>query len=805
MAELKIRVGAAVGTDFTTVFRPLVRAAKDARRQVQEELNSLSPNRRVAYGFYKELVDGARQARRVIEDILGDIRFGGVGGGIGTGRTPYSPAVNAARAAVNEQREAARRADRERREQERQEARRRRQQERDNERYGRVLNRLSGVGVQIAGLDGVRQKFEDLAKSAKEGLDLRTLAAEAERELNRVGRAAARAALGLDDSKQPRRNFAYRMGYWAMQNFSPTVPMLSVGRRVMSDIAGGAGLRLDIGGMVASHVSAEQLATQISASGYDPYATEGPNARRVDPRELMAQASEIANTIAMSPNAVLEGLDTFTALSGDLQLGRDLLLELGTIARATGASFEDIMAAAGNAANVIEDGADKAEILRATMAAAAGQGKLGAVEIKDMAVQMAGLAAAASQYSGSSQENIVLMGAIAQEARQRGGAKSAAQAATAVGSLTATFTKGARVQAFQDAGIAVHGADGKIRNIEEIILESLARTGGDSVAMGKLFSEANARRGVLGFEAIYREAGGGQAGLKAVSAEFERLKKAAMSSTEIQESFARSLETLEARSQLFQNAMGDIVSGMADRVLPRLLEMQPQAERLMLAFADIVAWAVDNPFKAVAAALGASIAKAGIEQVIRVGIEDVFSGYSRAAGMAGGVGVLGNLTAGLVIASVAVTAMRVGMMEIDNMIDKKVERERASMAADIEAGNVSRKARAEIERTGRLSPEMRAELQAALQAARASLELEKRGGDKGLLEKIVAGASYIVSPEARERDTAAYVERYVNLDKSIRELERMLGGTLRVEVVNQAVPAPAAPSVQDLPRTGPGN
>lgn len=804
MADLKIRVGAALDTNFSQVFRPMVRAAKDARRQVQDELNSLSPNRRVAYGFYKELVDGARQARRVIEDILAGVRIGGgVGGGFGGGLgalgAPYAPAVNAARMAVNEQREAARKAAREQRERERLAARERREQERQADRVRRVLGNLTGEGVQVAGLDRVRDKFLEISRSAKSGLSLRALASEAEKELRKVERAAARTALGLDKAAAPKRNLAYRMGYWAQQNFSPTVPMLSVGRRVMSDIASGAGLRVDLGGMVASRVEAEKMATAISSGGYMPQ-EPGPNEKRVDPRELMKQATEEGNRVAMAPTAMLAGLDTFVGLTGDLSTGREIMTDLAKLARATGSSFDDIMAAAGNAANQFDGMAGKADLIRATLAATAGQGKLGAVEIKDMAVQMAAVAAAATRFSGDAKDNVILMGAIAQEARYRGGAKSAPQAATIVGSFANTFTKAARVKAFQAEGIDVFDTAGKVRNPEEIILEALDKTGGDNVRMGKMFMDSNARKAVLGFESVYRDAGGGKSGLEAVVKEFDRLKKGVMASREINDSFAASMQTTEAKAQLFQNKLNEVVATMADRVLPKLLEMQPLAERLMRAVAGLVEWAVDNPFKAVATALAASIGKAGIEQVLRVGVESLFSGYDRGAGIGGGAGLLGNLSAGFAIASLAVTAMTVGMMAIDEVAEKKSQRTRDEVASDLTAGNVRRQAAAEFAKTGAVSPETMVALKDAEKKLVGQIGVAE--GPKSWGENFF-NMFGVFTPDAAQAEARLDRERIDGMREELAKLHQLMSGKLQVEVTNMPPPSPVPTSVRDLPRTGP--
>ena len=73
------------------------------------------------------------------------------------------------------------------------------------------------------------------------------------------------------------------------------------------------------------------------------------------------------------------------------------------------------------------------------------QGKLGAVEVKDMAVQMAKLASRATEFGGKSDDTIAALGAIAQEARAKGGAANASRVPNAprspVRRLSSSFAK----------------------------------------------------------------------------------------------------------------------------------------------------------------------------------------------------------------------------------------------------------------------------------------------------------------------------------------------------------------------------
>jgi len=148
----------------------------------------------------------------------------------------------------------------------------------------------------------------------------------------------------------------------------------------------------------------------------------------------MSQALQVGGETGTDANAALEGLSKFVGKTGDLKLGRELMKDLAVYAKATGTELDDMTDAAADVATALPEAADKNKQVLAVMRAIAGQGKLGAVEVKDLASQMAKLAANAGQFEGSAADNIITLGAMAQESRQRGGSASASQATQSVAS-----------------------------------------------------------------------------------------------------------------------------------------------------------------------------------------------------------------------------------------------------------------------------------------------------------------------------------------------------------------------------------
>lgn len=366
---------------------------------------------------------------------------------------------------------------------------------------------------------------------------------------------------------------------------------------VVRDVAAGAGVDTDLGSIFAKNSELEKQAAQLSASAY--IAGDARNGRRIDKRTLMGEALAVGKDTGMDANAAVEGLSKFVGKTGDLATGREILKDLAIYSSATGASFEDMVDAAGDVSSALGDMPNKGEAIKATMKAIAGQGKLGAVEIKDLASQMAKLAANATQIEGNVTDNIALLGAFAQEARQRGGASSATMAATSVASLINTFKTGARAKEFTAAtGKSVFGSTGMLRNPQELVLEALRAKGMDPLGFKKIFANVQGARAVEGFASIYRQAGGGKAGEEAVIAEFERLKKAALADAEVMESFRRSMQTADAQANVFNNSVRESAMKIQDVLIPSLLELAPKFVQLAQTTASIVDWLVGTDARA---------------------------------------------------------------------------------------------------------------------------------------------------------------------------------------------------------------
>lgn len=357
---------------------------------------------------------------------------------------------------------------------------------------------------------------------------------------------------------------------------------------IAGDLARGAGVQLDFGSLVRSGVDLETQAVDLANAGYMP-GKGGANGQRQSSAGLISQVRQVALSTGTSSGDAMGGLQAFVGKTGDLETGRAVLGDLAKLSKATGANLGDMVDAAGDVANALGNIPNKGVAVQSVMAAIAAQGKEGAVEIKDLATQMAKLGAASGQFSGGTAEVMSWMGALTQMTRAKGGAASATQAATSLGSFTASFSKGARRSAFDKAGVALEDSTGKIRNPRDIIIDALRATGGKTEGMGKMFADAGARRVTRGFESIYKEAGGGEKGLDAVRKAFDDLANAVVHNKEVDDSFALSMATAGSKATVFNEKLGAVTDELKSNLLPMLHELSPLLLGAVKSFSDWVA------------------------------------------------------------------------------------------------------------------------------------------------------------------------------------------------------------------------
>jgi len=437
----------------------------------------------------------------------------------------------------------------------------------------------------------------------------------------------------------------------------------SVATRVAGEVVGGLGVSFDLGRGVSKAVDLEKMAVAIVNAGNR--GTGSAIDRNADVLALQDTARTVGDKYKLDPTKVLSGLGQYQALTGDLDTAKAGLDGLAGLAKAFNVDLDVMVATAGQVGSAIGEvgegkefatAADKAKAVNDVLRALTAQGQEGAIEIGNLATQMAKLKAAGGRFEGSTAESIKKMGALAQLAMQLGGAASPTQAATAVMGFANTLATPARRKEFEAMGIKVDSATqkGAFADPFEIIRRSLTTTGGDMEKMKKLFANVVGERAVTALTTSYNRAGGGDKGLAAVNEQFARFG-GTITDDQINENLGRALNTKESKAQEFQNRIDRITSYMADRLIPALEKLEDPAAKAAQAITGIVVSAAEHPWAAVATVIGGSIAAAVGKQVLGEVLGKAIAG-SLGNALAGKGLAVGAITASIAMAYMAIQA-----------------------------------------------------------------------------------------------------------------------------------------------------
>lgn len=501
-----------------------------------------------------------------------------------------------------------------------------------------------------------RAGFDDVAAAAEKGAERATAAARrSAREQQALYTATwnYKKRLIEDESRAAEKALAKRQSMVTQIGggaLSTVGGMLGRGAGFVGQVARGAGVDLDVGSLTGKVGRAQKTAVDISNSAYME-GEKGPAGQRQDPRKLVAEVRDVADATGLDTNEALAGLQKFVAKTSDLQTGRDILGDMARLAKVTSASLDDMVDAAGDVSKNLGDIPDNAAKTSAIMTIIAQQGKLGSVEIKDLASQMAKVASGASKFSGGSEKAIVALGAMAQTARGTGGAASANQAATSVASFVSDLTSKAGQKALSGK-VDIWADKGKtqMKPINEIVGDILTKSGGDLSKISAMVPGKQSSRALGGFAKIYNDAERAEKGTGAakVQAEFDRLTKT-LSKEEIAKSFATTMETTESKVQLFNNQLERIAEKASGKLLPALEALGPAVLRAAEGVAALATFVAENPLKAAFAGVGLAIGK----EIAAAGIKAAINNA-----LAGSVG-------GLAIGSavIAITAATIAMRE----------------------------------------------------------------------------------------------------------------------------------------------
>jgi hypothetical protein len=561
-----------------------------------------------------------------------------------------------------------------------------------------------------------RERLKGERLVAREGMRLDRERSAAAKALDRQRSAALIAQFKASERAEAA---AVRQGRAASRAVSGAVTG-RIGRSLTGTLSGVGSIAVGALGIGGSIAAGSAIQTQMAEAARASQLANQAGKPEIK-GELLREAQGVKGFTGME---ALEGLGAFVDVTGDLGAARAMLRDMGDVALATSTDLAELSGAMGTAfiplADQIADPTERLKALNSVMRATAGMGAVGAVEVKDLASEMAGLAATSAKFKGKAEDNLTTMVAFAQAARQRGGASSAAEAVTSVERFGSDVVT--KADTLKKLGVDVFerdkaGVASQLKDAPTILLDVLKSTGGDLGKLGGVFGERSIRA-VQGFSPLFTKAEAenaalpagerlakGVAGERAVRAELARLKDSSVNKEQIAERAASrladpDLQFKEAMKKM-NAAIGSELIPVITQLIPEFVELLPNITKAARAFGVIGEEILRNPIagigQLIAARVALDLAGAGIGAAARGALEaSLNAGLGKALGMAG-------LTVGTLAASVELANLIVSAL--------KVEGETAAKGATAGANAVREKARAELESTGTLTPETRAELE----------------------------------------------------------------------------------------------
>lgn len=365
-----------------------------------------------------------------------------------------------------------------------------------------------------------------------------------------------------------------------------------------------AGLAGQVGGMVSQLGGGFSIADSVQRgvalkgkladiANRDMDSTDPTKKNRKSVASIEGKVRGVSAEFGIDSDTGANALDKFASKTGELKVGMDMLRGLGELSRAGAGSMDDLADAAGDIFN--SDKTQNAEAVLQKLRAFAVQGQKGAVEMKDLASQMAKIGAASGRFKDGGQASILTFGALAQLSRESGGSASASQATTAVGSLANQFYKNKRLEHMKGlmGGKSPKDDDGFNRPIEEVLFDLMrgaekeSRKKGHGLqdfdeSMGTAVADAQARRATSPLEKAFKLAGGGDAGIAAAKKELGRFGAGGRDlKTEFAEKARSRTGEADAQMEIIKQKFDEAVS---TKIIPALLKLVPEFEKLVPLF-----------------------------------------------------------------------------------------------------------------------------------------------------------------------------------------------------------------------------
>jgi hypothetical protein len=467
--------------------------------------------------------------------------------------------------------------------------------------------------------------------------------------------------------------------------------------RRVSNIASGASMVAGIGGvMLATNALHEGMKVEKSSLGLANQMAKPDETPEQIKKRAEAITKQVDSIKGATSSDLITGAREFGGISGSYAVGLRAQQQLNEIALATDVDLASLSKVAGGTYQKIktpemsEDEALKQTL--ETVRTFAGQGNVGAVEIKDLAQYGNRLTSGAMRFKGTRIENMKSMGSLAQVAAGFGAtdAAEATEAAIRFADDLSTHAdkfgelklNGKRISAFTDPGVGP-GKNTQMRGIRELVGDAIQATGGSQTMLGEIFgmrskkmtdafaqkyTEAEAANAALAPE---KRQAKGKAGRAAIDAEFDKFDKAALTE---KDQALRAEAALTGTTAQLDEAMKKMNTSLATELLPVMPGLIHSFSELAKPLADIVSkaaavasWLAANPFGGFSALISASL----LNELARAKIGSIIRGMLTGQGSApspalSGMNGMGKLGAGLAAVGVGAAAYSVtaGLLDL---------------------------------------------------------------------------------------------------------------------------------------------
>lgn len=427
----------------------------------------------------------------------------------------------------------------------------------------------------------------------------------------------------------------------------------SVGGATRGVLGMGAGILGMAGGVAAADAVHAQVGLDARLR-QTIIAARGPGEKGAyTPQDLMGRVTSTALSTGTKREDIAAGIGSFVQKTGDIKTAVENMKTFATIAKATGATVEDVAGAAADLSQKFD--LKKPKDMADALSALAFQGKRGAFELKDMASQFPRLAAAARTFGYKGAGGVRELGGFAQIAMQGTGSPEAAT--TAIENVFMQMKKnakriqsgamfgGRKVQVFE-GGDPTHSA----RRTRDIVTDALVASHGNQTQLLNAFGARGSRAIAplqAAFSTAYNKAGGGKKGEAAGRVAVEKMWKDAIEGAgDFKDMTKDAADAGKSMASKLQNVKTKMEDTLGRALLPALTTFadaleknEPEIEKVVKAFGAFAAWMAKNPIKGIGALILASVAKdvagAGIGAAVKAAILAALHGGAPASGGAG--------------------------------------------------------------------------------------------------------------------------------------------------------------------------